>query len=139
MNSSASTELAPGLFVDSGDGDLQLVGGRHRSTGRAVFPAPADLEYDQILLPIEGKLWSWTVQRFRPKTPPYLGTESFQPFAVGYVQLGEALIVQGVLVGVDFETLEIGMPMRVVPFEFQTEGNGSFAHFAFAPGETGHA
>jgi uncharacterized OB-fold protein len=38
-------------------------------------------------LPANGEVWSWTVQRTRPK-PPYDGPDEFEPFAVGYVDLG---------------------------------------------------
>ena len=34
-----------------------------------------------------GTLWSWTIQRFRPKSPPYTGPEEFEPYGVGYVEL----------------------------------------------------
>ena len=34
-----------------------------------------------------GELWSWTIQHIQPK-PPYRGPEPFEPFAVGYVDLG---------------------------------------------------
>ena len=39
--------------------------------------------------PAKARLWSWTVQRFRPKSPPYAGPVAFEPYAVGYVDLGE--------------------------------------------------
>ena len=49
----------------------RLVGSRDRATGRIVFPAVADEDrFDRVLLPARGRLWSWTVQRFRPKSPP---------------------------------------------------------------------
>jgi uncharacterized OB-fold protein len=35
-----------------------------------------------------GTLWTWTIQCFRPKSPPYAGdAESFEPYGVGYVEL----------------------------------------------------
>ena len=40
------------------------------------------------LLARRGTLWTWTVQRFRPKSPPYAGRpEEFEPYGVGYVEL----------------------------------------------------
>ena len=44
----------------------------------------------QIPLKTQGTLWSWTVQGFLPKSPPYAGQETlenFKPYGVGYVEL----------------------------------------------------
>jgi len=38
-----------------------------------------------VELPPSGTLWSYTVQRFRPKSPPYRGPEPFEPYALGYI------------------------------------------------------
>jgi len=93
----------------------RLIGGRARDTGRLVFPCPADVaRFEPVELPSEGHLWSWTVQRFRPKSPPYAGPEAFEPFALGYVQLGDAIIVEGRLTGFPFEALRVGLPCRTV-------------------------
>lgn len=40
---------------------------------------------DETPLPTSGTVWSWTVQRTRPKR---LKSDVFEPFAVGYVDLG---------------------------------------------------
>ena len=100
-----------------------------------VFPMPpgqAAEDYDTVPLPRTGTLWSWTIQAFLPKSPPYAGTESpetFRPYAVGYVQLGDMLIVEGRLTRT--EDLEIGMQMEldIVPF-----GDGLLT-YVFKPGE----
>src|SRR5258705_3421 len=64
--------------------DLRLIGGRNRQSGRIVFPLPSDREsFERVELPHRGPLWSYTVQRFEPKSPPYFGEKPFQPFAVG--------------------------------------------------------
>jgi len=36
-----------------------------------------------------GALWTWTIQCFAPKAPPYpeRGVEEFEPYGVGYVEL----------------------------------------------------
>jgi uncharacterized OB-fold protein len=44
-------------------------------------------ETEPVTLPSRGEVWSWTIQHIQPK-PPYRGPEPFQPFAVGYVDLG---------------------------------------------------
>lgn len=106
-----------------------LVGGRERATGRIVFPLPADRErFEAVELPREGRIWSWTVQRFRPKSPPYAGPEDFEPFAIGYVELPGACIVEARLTGFDLDSLEVGLPCRLVAEDF-----GGRASYAFAP------
>lgn len=111
--------IAPHLFTFDAHGEPLLLGGRDRETGRITFPAPADEErFETVPLPRTGRLWSWTVQRFRPKSPPYAGAEAFEPYAVGYVQLGETLIVEGRLTGIPFDALRIDLPMRLVTESF---------------------
>jgi uncharacterized OB-fold protein len=106
-----------------------LVGGRDRQTGRIVFPCPADRNrYEAVELPREGRIWSWTVQRFRPKSPPYAGPEAFEPFAIAYVELPGATIVEARLSGFAFDALKVGLACRLVTESF--DGRRSYA---FAP------
>jgi uncharacterized OB-fold protein len=45
-----------------------------------------------------GTVWAHTVQRFAPKSPPYVPpVEGFAPFAVGYVDLPDGVKVEAVL------------------------------------------
>lgn len=117
------------------EGGILLIASRERETGRIVFPArpESDERHERITLPREGRLWSWTIQRFRPKSPPYAGPEAFEPYAVGYVQLDGALIVESRLVDVAFDALHIDMPMRLVPFPFTLASGDVRTSFAFTP------
>ncbi|WP_448577600.1 Zn-ribbon domain-containing OB-fold protein [Thermaurantiacus sp.] len=126
--------IADGLFV--GGPEPALIGGRERASGRIVFPCPADPErYEPVRLPCEGRIWSWTVQRFPPKSPPYLAAEEpFQPFALAYVELPGATIVEARLEGFRFEELKIGIPCRLVLVPFA--GRTSFAFAPIEPVET---
>lgn len=105
------------------DGVLHLIAGRRLSDNRMVFPMPegaAGARYQAVELPSQGRLWSFTVQRFQPKTP-YAGAESpqdFRPFAVGYVEFARFVIVEGRILTTDFEILRINMPMRVATETF---------------------
>lgn len=123
------------LHLDA-DGALALLAVRERDGGRLVFPAPGEADperYEPVLLPREGRLWSWTVQRFRPKSPPYAGPEAFEPYAVGYVALGDAIIVEGRLTGAPLDGFAIDMPMRLVAEPFTLESGERRTTFAFAP------
>jgi uncharacterized OB-fold protein len=127
--------IAPNLFL--GGAEPVLLGGRHRGTQRIVFPHPEGDErdqYEQIQLPREGKLWSWTVQRFRPKTPPYIGPETFEAFAMGYVELPGAVIVETRLIDIPFDELRIGMPLVLTVVPFATDPDGTIVLiYAFRP------
>ncbi len=123
--------IAPDLFALDG-GEPTLLGGRDRATGRIVFPLPADRErFEPVALPREGRIWSWTVQRFRPKSPPYTGPEDFAPYAIAYVELPGAVIVEARLTGFDHAGLKVGLPCRLVVEDFAGK-----ASYAFAPLET---
>ena len=124
------------LFTDGAA--PRLVGGRHRQSGRIVFPLPADREsYEPCELPAAGRLWSYTVQRFAPKSPPYAGPQPFEPFAVGYVELPGAVIVESRLTDVDFAALSIGMPMRLTTIPLRTDSDGTtVTTYAFRPDGT---
>ena len=91
-------------------------------------------DYERIELPPSGTLWTYTVQRIPPKNPPFVGLnspEDYQPFAVGYVRLGETMI-EGRIAG-DPDGLRIGMPMDCVPLSFPTADGGEMTTYAFAP------
>ncbi|RZB14474.1 DNA-binding protein [Streptomyces sp. F001] len=85
----------------------------------AVYPAddacprcggPAD----PAALSGAGTLWTWTVQRYAPKSPPYQAPPGgFEPFAVGYVELKEGVRVAAVLDVDDLDAVRIGMPLMV--------------------------
>lgn len=66
------------------------------------------------VLSATGTLWTWTVQRFAPKSPPYAVPEGgFEPFLVGCVELPEGVRVLAVLDGVRPQDARIGMPLAV--------------------------
>jgi uncharacterized protein len=120
--------IAEGLW--SNGAQPCLIGARRKSDGEIIFPMPqgdAADDYDAIELSPIGTLWSWTIQSFRPKTPPFIGPEEFAPFAIGYVELPGQVIVETRLT--QTHGLKIGMPMElvIVPFD------GSVLTYAFRP------
>jgi len=130
--------VAEGVFTEGPDGP-RLIAGRRKSDGEMRFPLPTGPDaalYDVVELAREGRLWSFTVQRFRPKTPPYIGDDddkSFHPFAVGYVEFPGQLIVEGRILVDDFADLKIGQPMQVALEDFPTSTRGAVATYAFRP------
>lgn len=124
--------IADGLFTD--ETPPRLIGGRCRDTGRIVFPCPPSPRFDPLPVSREGRVWSWTVQRFRPKSPPYAGGQTFEPFILAYVELAET-IVAARLTGIAPEAVRVGLPVRFAPAAF-TRADGSAARVpAFEPVE----
>ena len=90
-----------------------LVGSRCGGCGTVAFPAARGCQKcgRQAMEPLElgrrGVVWGFTVQRFAPKSPPYVVPPGgFQPFAVGYVELPEGVRVEAVLDCTDFAELD---------------------------------
>lgn len=123
--------IAEGLFTQ--EQPPRLIGGRSRATGRVVFPCPPGEDYEPVALAREGRLWSWTVQRFRPKTPPYGGPEHFTPWIVAYVELEGEVIVEARLVDVAPEDVRIGMALRLTAVPLDPQNPQSPVIPAFAP------
>jgi uncharacterized OB-fold protein len=96
-----------------------LLGSACRACGTVTFPRQASCprctstDVGEHQLARRGTLWSWTVQRFRPKSPPYVGPEEFEPYGVGYVELPGEVRVEARLTESDPTRLRIGMPMEL--------------------------
>jgi uncharacterized OB-fold protein len=140
--------VADGLFTWPSDSP-QLIGSRFPESGVVTFPRQtscpktASTVEEPVLLPRRGRLWSWTVQGFLPKSPPYAGKETpqtFVPYGVGYVQLQDDVIVESRLTENDPARLSIGMPVELVIIPFTTDDEGrEVVTYAFAPVREGEA
>lgn len=133
----ARVPISAGVFTFPGE--TRLIAGRCGDCQTVSFPRPQGCPrctgrlLEEHLLPIEGRLWSWTVQRFRPK-PPYLGPEVFEPYGVGYVEFPGECIVEGRLTTADPAALEVGAPMRLALLDFAADADGdALTTYAFAP------
>jgi uncharacterized protein len=134
--------VAEGIFTDGPP--PHLIGGRCTSCGVVSFPQAdgcakcASTEIVPHDLSPTGTLWTWTIQGFLPKNPPYAGKETakeFQPYGVGYVDLGDVK-VEARLTIADPALLRIGMPLEMVLIPFTTDDDGNdVVTFAFKPGD----
>jgi uncharacterized OB-fold protein len=134
--------VTEGVFTWPAD-DPRLIGSYFPESGVTVFPQATSCPktssrvVEQVLLPRRGTLWSWTIQGFLPKNPPYAGTESakeFVPYGVGYVQLADQVIVESRLTINEPEQMRIGMEMELVIVPFATDAQGrELLTYAFAP------
>ena len=136
--------IQEGLFTWP-SAEPRLIGSRCNQCGEFAFPAQTSCsaccvqDSVNIELSTTGKLWSWTIQGFLPKSPPYARQEtpeSFIPYGVGYVELPEKVLVEKRLTPSDPDELKIGMAMELVIEKFiqDAEGNDVMC-FAFKPAE----
>jgi uncharacterized OB-fold protein len=123
--------IAEGLFTE--EEQPRLIGGRNRVSGRIVFPCPAGGEFEPYPLKRDGKLWSYTIQRYRPKSPPYAGPDAFKPWPVAYVTIEGETIVEARLTDVEFDAIEIGMSLVMMPIPLDPDVSDSPYIPAFRP------
>lgn len=120
LQQSEPISLHDGIVVGTADAP-ELVGSRCRRCGVIAFPPQASCaacmasDVEDRRLARRGTLWTWTIQCFAPKSPPYAGTaEDFAPYGVGYVELPGEVRVEARLTEADPQRLRIGMPMELV-------------------------
>lgn len=133
--------FAPDVFTWPAD-EPQLIGSRCESCGAITFPGYPSCprcgrtEMARRLLPRRGTLISWTTQEFLPKEPYASGetAETFKPYGVGLVQLGDEVRVEARLTEADPSKLEFGMEVELVVVPFRTDSDGTEVVIcAFAP------
>lgn len=118
-----------------------LIGSRCVDCDNHVFPTTngcsrcTGSNMEDVALATEGTLWTWTIQGYPPKAPPYAGdVENFQPFGVGYVELPGQCKIESRLTVADPEQLSIGMQMKMTTATIGTDDEGNeLVTFAFAP------
>ena len=120
--------IAPGLFEWLDEGAC-LIGSRCLECGEVRFPANSFCPQcckettENIRLSQRGRLYSFTVQRFKPP-PPYRGPEDFDPYGVGMIELPEGLRVTSVLEEGDPTRLRVGMEMQLIITKFFEDEEG---------------
>jgi len=133
--------FAPDVFTWPAD-EPRLIGGRCPTCAAVTFPQVASCprcgspEMAQHLLPRRGSLWTWTTQDFLPKEPYASGEtpETFRPYGVGLVQLGDEVRVEGRLTESDPARLRIGMEVELVVVPFRVDDDGTeIVTYAFQP------
>lgn len=134
--------VTQGVFTWPSD-DPALIGTRCTNCGNHTFPAQSGCpkctgsDMEQVELSRRGTLWTWTVQGFPPKAPPYAGDadpKTFEPFGVGYVELPGQVKVEARLTEADPAKLSIGMEMELTLVPLGTDADGNeVVTFAFRP------
>jgi uncharacterized protein len=115
-----------------------LIGTRCRDCQTLYFPKVvtcrnpdcAGKSVEQARIDARGRLYSYTVQRYRP--PLLFGMEPWVPYALGLVDVAGGLRIMGIL---DLPTaeVEIGMPLRLTTLPLLASGEASTVTHAFGP------
>ena len=133
--------FAPDVFTWPAD-EPQLIGGRCSGCAAVAFPLPSSCarcgstEVERHLLPRRGTLFTWTTQDFLPKEPYASGetAETFRPYGVGLVQLGDEVRVEARLTESDPQVLDFGMEVELAIVPFRTDDDGTeVMTYAFTP------
>lgn len=134
--------VAEGVFTWPSD-DPRLIGSKCVDCDNVMFPTQSSCARcsgqatESVELGRQGTLWTWTVQGYPPKSPPYAGDASpktFESFGVGYVELPGEVKVETRLTVSDPDEIEIGMDMELTLVPLYTNDDGDeVMTFAFAP------
>ena len=134
------TPVAEGLIAGTA-AEPRLIGSSCRRCATVTFPRQASCprctseDVEERRLKRRGTLWTWTIQCFPPKSPPYAVEpgDEFVPYAVGYVELAGEVRVEARLTETDPARLHIGMPMELTLIA--APGGAGACTFAFRPAE----
>ena len=134
--------VAEGIFSWPSD-QPHLIGSHCMNCGNYMFPVQSGCSKctgaatEAVPLARRGTLWTWTVQGFPPKSPPFAGPVDpahFRPYGVGYVELPGEIKVEARLTESDPAKLRIGMEMELVIVPLSMDGDGNeVMTFAFRP------
>ncbi|MGW2615681.1 Zn-ribbon domain-containing OB-fold protein [Streptomyces sp. NPDC001500] len=136
-----TTRLIDEALFDDGD-PPRLTGARCSACTTVVFPRQdscprcSDGVVSPHVLPVSGRVWSWTLQAFPPKPPYRPPSGGHRPYHVGYVDLGEVLVES--LLAVPRAQMRIGLPVRLTTVPaYQDEDGTEVVTFAFGPDPDG--
>lgn len=139
---STRVPIAEGVFTWPSE-EPRLLGSKCTTCGNHMFPAQSGCpkctgaDTEVVELSRRGTLWTWTIQGFPPKAPPFIGNDdpaTFRPFGVGYVELPGEVKVEARLTVADPDRLTVGMEMELVLDPIGTDDDGNeIVTFAFAP------
>ena len=139
MTDIESVAVVDGLMAQGTNGP-RLIGSRCRGCGSIYFPEARacrnpgcespDLE--RMLLSNLGTLHSYTIQYYPPPAP--FRMDDWAPYALGVVALNDQVHVMGMLTGIEFDDLEIGIAMELVSEALYTDAErGLVMTHKFAP------
>ena len=141
MTDTRQLQLIDPDLIGGSEDEPRLIGSECARCGTVTFPRQRSCprctseDVHPHELATRGELWTWTIQCFAPKAPPYLeaAVEEFEPYGVGYIELDGEVRVESRLTVSDAEQLRIGMPMALTLIP--VPGSSDRLTFAFRPVE----
>lgn len=131
--------MAEGITTWPSD-PVALIGTRCGDCGHTTFPtqqwcpACSGRNLTDVELPRTGTVITWTTQGFYPGPGYVTDAKGFVPFAMGLVQLGDVIAVEGRLTETDPERLTFGMQVELIMVTVGTDPDGEdVLMFAFQP------
>ena len=119
---------------------VRLVGTRCRSCGETFFGKRyacencQSQEVEDIALSRRGKLYSYTVQRYRPPGDYKGPDDPYIPFVVGLVELPEGLRIIAPVSDCDVDRIQVGTEVElVVETLYQDESGNDVMAYKFRP------
>jgi uncharacterized OB-fold protein len=107
-----------------------LLGSRCQRCGSYYFPriaycrnpACAGASVVEVALSRRGLLYSYTVQHYRPPAP--FDMQPWAPYGIGILALPEGLRIAGMLAGLAFDELRIGMELEIISDALRRDEQG---------------
>lgn len=116
-------------------GRYNLVGTKCTNCGRIFFPARTFCpdcrrasigKIEPYALARTGTVYSFSVIHEAPDC-----NNMQKPYAVAMVETDDGVMIEGQLVDVDLETIEIGMPVRAVLRKLDADGKAGVIHYGY--------
>ena len=116
-------------------GRYNLVGTKCTNCGRIFFPARTFCpdcrrasigKIEPYALARTGTVYSFSVIHEAPDC-----NNLQKPYAVAMVETDDGVMIEGQLVDVDLETIEIGMPVRAVLRKLDADGKAGVIHYGY--------
>lgn len=122
--------------------NIVLMGSQCRACGEVFFGKAIACQQcngediKDITLSRYGTLYTYTIIQNKPPGD-YKGTDPFEPFAAGLVELPEGIRILAPLAGCSFDDLRIGMALELSIIEFyENEMGKTVLSYQFRPGKT---
>lgn len=115
-------------LVDWSTGEVRLMSARCNTFGTCFFPKEhyqhrpgcSREDVEDILLPRNGRLASYTVQHY-PCPPPFKTEKKITPYGIGLVEFeDEKIQVAGIITDTDLTSLRLGMEMETTTLPMYT-------------------
>ena len=141
MSEKKMIPVKEGLFTLPSEHEKgHLIGTKCLSCGEVFFgrvPVCRRCQGDELaetLLSDRGKLYSYTVLRYKPPAPWKGPSDPYKPFAAGFVEMPEGVRILSILTDCDVDTVKTQSEMEVVVGKYYEDEDGNDVYtYMFRP------